>query len=142
MKVCCYLLQEEFIAGDEVGRIGCNHGYHAVCINQWLRLKNWCPVCKASAKAWNSLVNMPTSFVQNRLFRAFCTYISGFKRVINLGFLALCWNSILDTLELQWKSTTIFHGFLFVGFLPFLSLSLLMHKANNFNVLFSVKCKK
>ncbi|XP_023737146.1 probable E3 ubiquitin-protein ligase HIP1 isoform X1 [Lactuca sativa] len=46
----CSICQEEFIAGDEIGRMGCNHGYHAVCVNQWLQLKNWCPVCKASAK--------------------------------------------------------------------------------------------
>lgn len=46
----CSICQEEFIAGDEIGRLGCAHGYHAVCINQWLQLKNWCPVCKASAK--------------------------------------------------------------------------------------------
>ncbi|KAJ9555988.1 hypothetical protein OSB04_010602 [Centaurea solstitialis] len=51
----CSICQEEFIAGDEVGRLGCSHGYHAVCINQWLQLKNWCPVCKASAKPSTSL---------------------------------------------------------------------------------------
>ncbi|KVH89885.1 Zinc finger, RING/FYVE/PHD-type [Cynara cardunculus var. scolymus] len=42
--------EEEFMAGDEIGRLSCAHGYHAVCINQWLQLKNWCPICKASAK--------------------------------------------------------------------------------------------
>ncbi|CAH1433969.1 unnamed protein product [Lactuca virosa] len=42
----CSICQEEFIAGDEIGRMGCNHGYHVVCVNQWLQLKNWCPVCK------------------------------------------------------------------------------------------------
>lgn len=46
----CSICQEEFIAGDEIGRVRCDHGYHVVCINQWLRLKNWCPVCKASVK--------------------------------------------------------------------------------------------
>lgn len=35
---------------DEVGRIHCEHMYHVDCINQWLRLKNWCPVCKSSAE--------------------------------------------------------------------------------------------
>lgn len=44
-----YLLQEEYMAGDEVGRLQCEHSYHAVCVNQWLRLKNWCPICKAAA---------------------------------------------------------------------------------------------
>nr|GEU88193.1 E3 ubiquitin-protein ligase MBR2-like isoform X1 [Tanacetum cinerariifolium] len=46
----CSICQEEFIAGDEIGRVGCDHGYHAECIDQWLRLKNWCPICKVSAK--------------------------------------------------------------------------------------------
>lgn len=50
----CSICQEEFIAGDEIGRVGCDHGYHAVCINQWLRLKNWCPICKVSVKPSNS----------------------------------------------------------------------------------------
>ncbi|XP_076929782.1 uncharacterized protein LOC143594335 [Bidens hawaiensis] len=45
----CSICQEEFMSGDEIGSMRCDHGYHAACINQWLRLKNWCPVCKASA---------------------------------------------------------------------------------------------
>ncbi|XP_076930011.1 uncharacterized protein LOC143594632 [Bidens hawaiensis] len=44
----CSICQEEFVRGDEVGRLGCGHGYHTLCINQWLGLKNWCPICKAS----------------------------------------------------------------------------------------------
>ncbi|XP_076952447.1 uncharacterized protein LOC143626183 [Bidens hawaiensis] len=44
----CSICQEEFARGDEVGRLGCGHGYHTACINQWLGLKNWCPICKAS----------------------------------------------------------------------------------------------
>ncbi|XP_024996364.1 E3 ubiquitin-protein ligase MBR2-like isoform X2 [Cynara cardunculus var. scolymus] len=44
----CSICQEEFVRGDEIGRVGCGHGYHTPCINQWLRLKNWCPICKAS----------------------------------------------------------------------------------------------
>ncbi|KAI3687330.1 hypothetical protein L1987_81025 [Smallanthus sonchifolius] len=46
----CSICQEEFIAGDEIGSMECDHGYHAACIYQWLRLKNWCPICKASAQ--------------------------------------------------------------------------------------------
>ncbi|KAI3692457.1 hypothetical protein L6452_32273 [Arctium lappa] len=44
----CSICQEEFVKGDEIGRVGCGHGYHTPCINHWLRLKNWCPICKAS----------------------------------------------------------------------------------------------
>ncbi|OAY69469.1 putative E3 ubiquitin-protein ligase HIP1 [Ananas comosus] len=45
----CSICQEEYVAGDEVGKLGCEHVYHVACIHQWLRLKNWCPICKASA---------------------------------------------------------------------------------------------
>ncbi|GMH11818.1 hypothetical protein Nepgr_013659 [Nepenthes gracilis] len=45
----CSICQEEYVAGEEVGVLGCNHRYHVDCIHQWLWLKNWCPICKASA---------------------------------------------------------------------------------------------
>ncbi|RWR91438.1 zinc finger protein [Cinnamomum micranthum f. kanehirae] len=45
----CSICQEEYEAGDEMGKLGCEHRYHLDCINQWLRLKNWCPICKAAA---------------------------------------------------------------------------------------------
>ncbi|KAI4337420.1 hypothetical protein L6164_015841 [Bauhinia variegata] len=45
----CCVCQEEYVVGDEVGSLQCEHRYHVVCIQQWLRLKNWCPICKASA---------------------------------------------------------------------------------------------
>ncbi|KAL9338600.1 hypothetical protein Peur_067615 [Populus x canadensis] len=44
----CSICQEEYVVGDEVGRLQCEHGYHMSCIHQWLSLKNWCPICKAS----------------------------------------------------------------------------------------------
>ncbi|GLT53821.1 hypothetical protein SLA2020_270640 [Shorea laevis] len=47
--VKCSICQEEYVVGDELGRLQCKHGYHVVCIQEWLRLKNWCPICKASA---------------------------------------------------------------------------------------------
>ncbi|GKU87487.1 hypothetical protein SLEP1_g1881 [Rubroshorea leprosula] len=46
----CSICQEEYVAGDEVGSLQCEHRYHVTCIRQWLRLKNWCPICKASAE--------------------------------------------------------------------------------------------
>ncbi|CAA0838300.1 RING/U-box superfamily protein [Striga hermonthica] len=46
----CSICQEEYAVGDEIGKlVVCLHDYHLTCINQWLRLKNWCPVCKAPA---------------------------------------------------------------------------------------------
>ncbi|KAJ9537354.1 hypothetical protein OSB04_030087 [Centaurea solstitialis] len=51
----CSICQEEFVRGDEIGMVvGCGHGYHTPCINQWLRLKNWCPICKASLQSSSS----------------------------------------------------------------------------------------
>ncbi|XP_057524044.1 uncharacterized protein LOC130803854 [Amaranthus tricolor] len=47
-EVKCSICQEEYEDGQEVGRLVCEHKYHTECINQWLRLKNWCPICKAS----------------------------------------------------------------------------------------------
>ncbi|XP_038898034.1 uncharacterized protein LOC120085870 [Benincasa hispida] len=49
--VKCCICQEEYVTGDEVGKLQCAHKYHVVCIQQWLRLKNWCPICKSSAAA-------------------------------------------------------------------------------------------
>ncbi|RDX79019.1 putative E3 ubiquitin-protein ligase HIP1, partial [Mucuna pruriens] len=45
----CCICQEEYVAGDEVGVLQCEHRFHVVCIQEWLRLKNWCPICKVSA---------------------------------------------------------------------------------------------
>lgn len=45
----CSICQEEFVKGEEVGRLRCEHQYHVCCIRQWLLQKNWCPICKASA---------------------------------------------------------------------------------------------
>ncbi|XP_061346180.1 E3 ubiquitin-protein ligase MBR2 [Gastrolobium bilobum] len=50
----CSICQEEYVATDEVGSLQCEHMYHVVCIQQWLRLKNWCPICKASVAPSNS----------------------------------------------------------------------------------------
>ncbi|KAG9456328.1 hypothetical protein H6P81_000836 [Aristolochia fimbriata] len=47
----CSICQEEYVEGDEIGILRCEHGYHIDCIHQWLRLKNWCPICKASVSS-------------------------------------------------------------------------------------------
>ncbi|KAK9097404.1 hypothetical protein Sjap_022901 [Stephania japonica] len=47
--VKCSICQEEYADGDEVGKLRCDHRYHVACLYQWLRLKNWCPICKADA---------------------------------------------------------------------------------------------
>ncbi|XP_027354852.1 E3 ubiquitin-protein ligase MBR2-like isoform X3 [Abrus precatorius] len=50
----CSICQEEYAVADELGSLQCEHMYHVVCIQQWLRLKNWCPICKASVAPSNS----------------------------------------------------------------------------------------
>ncbi|KAL2525361.1 RING/U-box superfamily protein [Abeliophyllum distichum] len=49
IDIKCCICQEEYVYGDEIGKLGCQHGYHVACIEQWLRLKNWCPICKVFA---------------------------------------------------------------------------------------------
>ncbi|KAH7524268.1 probable E3 ubiquitin-protein ligase RHG1A [Ziziphus jujuba] len=60
--VKCSICQEEYLVGDEVGRLQCEHRYHVVCIHQWLCLKNWCPICKkAAAEAASPSTTLPTT---------------------------------------------------------------------------------
>ncbi|KAK8971383.1 hypothetical protein KSP40_PGU004596 [Platanthera guangdongensis] len=41
------MTSEECDDGEEIGTLACGHWYHPVCIQYWLRHKNWCPICKA-----------------------------------------------------------------------------------------------
>ncbi|KAH0448700.1 hypothetical protein IEQ34_022500 [Dendrobium chrysotoxum] len=47
----CSICQEECADGDDIGALACEHWYHVVCIQQWLKQKNWCPICKSPACA-------------------------------------------------------------------------------------------
>ncbi|XP_014517318.1 uncharacterized protein LOC106774794 [Vigna radiata var. radiata] len=47
----CSICQEEYEAGDELGRLNCEHSYHFQCIKQWVSQKNFCPVCKQQVAA-------------------------------------------------------------------------------------------
>lgn len=49
--VKCSICQEEYVIGDEIGNLRCDHRYHTECIKQWFKLKNWCPICKAEAES-------------------------------------------------------------------------------------------
>ncbi|VVB17261.1 unnamed protein product [Arabis nemorensis] len=49
--VKCSICQQEYVDGDEVGSLPCQHMYHVSCAQQWLRMKNWCPICKTSAES-------------------------------------------------------------------------------------------
>ncbi|KAG4398478.1 hypothetical protein GLYMA_08G049400v4 [Glycine max] len=47
----CSICQEEYEAGNELGRLNCEHIYHFQCIKQWAAQKNFCPVCKQQVAA-------------------------------------------------------------------------------------------
>ncbi|KAG0482454.1 hypothetical protein HPP92_010538 [Vanilla planifolia] len=51
----CIICQEEYVVGEEVGRLQCDHRFHVDCIREWLRLKNWCPICKTAAASQSEL---------------------------------------------------------------------------------------
>nr|CAD1841930.1 unnamed protein product [Ananas comosus var. bracteatus] len=44
----CIICLEEYGNGDHVGGLNCGHDFHATCIRKWLRVKNLCPICKAT----------------------------------------------------------------------------------------------
>lgn len=50
-EIKCSICQEEFEDNVELGVLDCGHSHHVDCIKQWLRQKNQCPICKASAFA-------------------------------------------------------------------------------------------
>ncbi|XP_042961825.1 E3 ubiquitin-protein ligase MBR2-like [Carya illinoinensis] len=47
----CCICQEEYVNGDDLGKLDCGHAFHLDCIKQWLVQKNSCPICKLRALA-------------------------------------------------------------------------------------------
>lgn len=43
-----YCQQESYKHRERLGRLKCGHDFHACCIEQWLLIKNICPICKQS----------------------------------------------------------------------------------------------
>ncbi|RCV08193.1 hypothetical protein SETIT_1G306700v2 [Setaria italica] len=44
----CAVCLEAFRAGDRCKVLpGCEHGFHAVCVDLWLRKSRRCPICRA-----------------------------------------------------------------------------------------------
>jgi hypothetical protein len=44
----CAVCLEAFCAGDRCKVLpGCEHGFHAVCVDSWLRKSRRCPICRA-----------------------------------------------------------------------------------------------
>ncbi|WJX95193.1 RING-type E3 ubiquitin transferase [Trifolium repens] len=44
-KELCCICQEEYLIGEEIGKLDCAHIFHVNCIKQWLAEKNICPLC-------------------------------------------------------------------------------------------------
>lgn len=42
----CVICLEEYVHGDKVRMLPCNHGFHVPCIDNWLSRKPFCPICK------------------------------------------------------------------------------------------------
>ncbi|KDP31952.1 hypothetical protein JCGZ_12413 [Jatropha curcas] len=42
----CCICQEDYVDGEELGKLDCGHDFHFYCIRQWLVRKNICPICK------------------------------------------------------------------------------------------------
>ena len=40
-------LQEDYCEGETVRILPCSHAFHAECVDQWLKEKDTCPMCKA-----------------------------------------------------------------------------------------------
>eukprot|EP00554_Chaetoceros_debilis_P006450 CAMPEP_0194077754 /NCGR_PEP_ID=MMETSP0149-20130528/4326_1 /TAXON_ID=122233 /ORGANISM="Chaetoceros debilis, Strain MM31A-1" /LENGTH=507 /DNA_ID=CAMNT_0038758869 /DNA_START=188 /DNA_END=1711 /DNA_ORIENTATION=+ len=47
----CSICLEEYKVGDMVRTIPCFHEFHAQCIDQWLQLKDTCPICKHATRS-------------------------------------------------------------------------------------------
>jgi len=59
-----FFFQEEYEAGDELGRLNCEHSYHFQCIKQWVSQKNFCPVCKQQVAARHEW-HKPSAFLDS-----------------------------------------------------------------------------
>ena len=44
----CLVCQEEMCSSDSIRMLTCFHYYHVKCIDQWLKTKRECPLCKHS----------------------------------------------------------------------------------------------
>lgn len=45
----CCICRENYIDGEDVSTLNCNHDFHTACIKEWLLNKNLCPICKTTA---------------------------------------------------------------------------------------------
>ncbi|EYU41051.1 hypothetical protein MIMGU_mgv1a024926mg [Erythranthe guttata] len=46
-EVCAVCLDALCQKNNNIGVLECKHEYHSDCIKKWLRVKNFCPMCKS-----------------------------------------------------------------------------------------------
>lgn len=47
VQICCICLAS-YNDNDELKKLPCSHFFHASCVDTWLRIKAFCPLCKCS----------------------------------------------------------------------------------------------
>jgi len=45
-ETCCSICLADYVEGDELMMLPCQHAYHKACISQWLQRQSQCPLCK------------------------------------------------------------------------------------------------
>ena len=53
-KEICSICLGKFKHEETIGKIGCEHEYHACCIRKWLLRKKNSPICRASVSPFPS----------------------------------------------------------------------------------------
>ena len=48
--VSCAICLAEYVIGDNIRTLKCNHIFHKTCIDKWLLMKIFCPFCKIDLK--------------------------------------------------------------------------------------------
>ncbi|CAM0944386.1 unnamed protein product [Alopecurus aequalis] len=55
----CAVCLEAFLAGDRCRVLPrCQHGFHAQCVDSWLRKSRRCPVCRAEVAGWGKAASL------------------------------------------------------------------------------------
>jgi len=42
----CAVCMENYVNGDELRSLPCRHEFHTKCVDEWLKLRNTCPLCR------------------------------------------------------------------------------------------------
>ncbi|CEP03028.1 unnamed protein product (mitochondrion) [Plasmodiophora brassicae] len=60
-QTTCAICMTDFSTGDQVATLPCGHEFNEACIEQWLRIKRQCPVCRhdISAPMTSSVRQLP-----------------------------------------------------------------------------------